>query len=309
MYIISFVLYVLFIIIDPVTPLKCISPHSVATRVSQCLDSVSPISASNSSADCVMIPAAYKSWKLHTAREQTVAYRLLTNGLPDHCPPVYITHIVSFTDRWQLWVHGKLLALTPTLSHSSLSQLLEHIEACHLCEGVTDPSLLDVLSIKSHNAIMDEVPTVSRDGTVRIQTYREVNCELLITSSLIRCQHCTKLREKLRHKAERIAKKSTTCKFTPNVHLSTTLKLSKLSELANEKEASKRKIAALTARVQSLYTNCSFPVDESFDANLTSIMTKESDALQKTLLNDGFKKIFWEQQLKSLSCKDPRQRR
>ena len=165
MYIISFVLYILFIIIDPVTPLKCISPHSVATRVSQYLDSVSPISASNSSADCVMIPAAYKSWKLHTAGEQTVAYRLLTNGLPDHCPPVYITHIVSFTDRWQLWVHGKLLALTPTLSHSSLSQLLEHIEACHLCEGVTDPSLLDVLSIKSHNAIMDEVPTVSRDSS------------------------------------------------------------------------------------------------------------------------------------------------
>lgn len=104
-------------------------------------------------------------------------------------------------------------------------------------------------------------------------------------------------------------KKSTTSKFTPNICLSTPLKLSKLSDLANEKEASRRKIAALTSRVEALHRLSSCPVDDSSDADLTSIMTKESEALQKALPDDSFKKLFWDQQVKALSCKDPRQRR
>ena len=93
------------------------------------------------------------------------------------------------------------------------------------------------------------------------------------------------------------------------MHLSTPLKLSKLSELAYEKEASKRKIAALASRVEALHTKYSSTVDGSADADLAKIMEAESEALQKALSNDSFKKLFWEQQLKALSCKDPRQRR
>lgn len=187
---------------DPVTPLKCISPRSVGAQVSQCLAFVSPTtSLSVSTTEHVTIPASFNSWKLHSTEMKTVAYRLLDNGIPDDCPPVFITHILSFTDRWQLWVHGKSVELTPSPStscdSSSLAKILEHIEARHLCEGVADPSFLDVVDVALHNAFMDEVPTVNRDGVLFMRTCRVVDCELLISPPLIRCQPCMKLRERL----------------------------------------------------------------------------------------------------------------
>ena len=160
-------------------------------------------------------------------------------------------------------------SLSTSCDSSSLAKVLEHIEARHLCEGVADPSFLDAVDWTLHNAFMDEVPTVNQDGALYMQTCREVDCELLISPPLIRCQPCTKLRERLRHKVERKkAKKSTTSKFTPNICLSTPLKLSKLSDLANEKEASRRKTAMLASRVEALHRTSSCAVDDSTSEGL-----------------------------------------
>lgn len=60
-----------------------------------------------------------------------------------------------------------------------------------------------------------------------------------------------------------------------------------LSDLADKKVASRRKIAALTSRVEAFHTKYSFPVDGSSDADLTSIMATESGALQQALPNDS----------------------
>ena len=88
---------------DPVTPLKCISPRSVGAQVSQCLASVSlTTSPSISSAEHVTIPASFNNWKLHNTGMHTEAYRLLDDGIPEDYLTVFITHILSFTDRWQL---------------------------------------------------------------------------------------------------------------------------------------------------------------------------------------------------------------
>ena len=35
---------------------------------------------------------------------------------------------------------------------SPLVQLLEYIEACHICEGVAEPSLLAAVNMQTHNA-------------------------------------------------------------------------------------------------------------------------------------------------------------
>ena len=45
---------------------------------------------------------------------------------------MYVTHILSFTDKWQLWVHGRLTLSFPTtcnsdLTHSSIVQQV-HIQ-------------------------------------------------------------------------------------------------------------------------------------------------------------------------------------
>lgn len=287
--------------------------------MTQGLHSLTPErSSAAATAECVTIPARLSNWKLHSTGSKIVAYRILSEGIPDDSPPLYITHILSFTNKWQLWVHGNLLALTPSFLTacvaSPLVQLLEYIEECHICEGIAEPSLLAVVDMQTHSAFLDEVPTANTKGVMQMRTCREPRCELLISAQHIRCQPCTSLREKLRHKADRgkarvSAEATDVSKFTPNVCLSTNDKLAKLAELASEKETSKRKISALTSRIEALHTKYGVSVDVSCDTDLTTIITSESAALQQALPDGSFRKLFWQQQLKALSCKDQRQRR
>ena len=59
-----------------------------------------------------------------------------------------------------------------------------------------------------------------------------------------------------------------TSTFTPNFHLSTPEKLKKLADLALEKNASRKKIALLSAKVKALCAEDSVSVDPSLDADL-----------------------------------------
>ena len=171
----------------------------MATHMSKCLDSVSPTATPiTTSTECLMVPAP---WRLHSTGMKTVVYRLLSDGIPDDCPPMYITHVLFFTDGWQLWVHRKLLAppssFLPSCGSSTLAQLLADVEACHMCEGVPDPSLLAVVDVKIHIAFLDEIPNLNRDGVVYMQTCRDANCELLISGQLIQCHQLSSTYQQL----------------------------------------------------------------------------------------------------------------
>ena len=131
-------------------------------------------------------------------------YQLLTEGIPDEHPPNYITHILSFADgKWQMWVHGKLMTaslgiLCPVAcSSSSLEQLLSDIEAMRICEGVTDSSLLAVVNEQTHKAFLDDLPTLDQNNVVHFRTARDVNCKLLVSGMMIRCQKCANLIKQL----------------------------------------------------------------------------------------------------------------
>lgn len=137
---------------------------------------------------------------------------------------------------------------------------------------------------------------------------RDVYCKLLVSGRM--CQKCANLKERLRCKAYRGSTRATTSssKFTPNVHLSTPQKLSKLAGLAVDMAASKKKIASLETRIQALYANSSVAVDPALDTDLAAIMTR-SNAAEAVSPEGSFEKLFWEEQKKAVSCKDPRQRR
>ena len=147
-------------------------------------------------------------------------------------------------------------------------------------------------------------------------------CELLISGQYIRCQHCTKLRErsidyniKMTVKEEKRAQKpqmsANSQLMCPYRHL--IAKLAKVADLALKTEASaRRRIAALTSRIQALHVQqvhiqC---LDESYHSPPSSI-TSESVALQQSLrkLDDSFKKLFWQPQMKALACRDLQQKR
>ena len=76
--------------------------------------------------------------------------------------------------------------------------------------------------------------------------------------------------------------------------------LAKLADLALETEASaRRRIAALTSRIQALYSKYSVSIDESYHSPPLSHL-HESVVLQQSLHlpDDSFKKLFWQLQMK-----------
>ena len=194
---------------------------------------------------------------------------------------------------------------------SSLENLLTEVEALRVCEGVADPLLLAVMDVQVHQAFLDDVPTVDRNSVINLRTARAADCELLVSGQMIRCHKCTNLRDRLRHKGYRASSHATTevSKFTANVHLSTPEKLKKLALLAVENKASQRRLDSLTAQIQARYAEKSVAVDSDLDADLAAIMTTESTTVEAVLPEGSFRKLFWQQQMKALSCKDPRQRR
>ena len=52
-------------------------------------------------------------------------------------------------------------SLSTSCDSSSLAKILEHIEACHLCEEVADPSFLDTVDVMLHNAFMEKFPQLT----------------------------------------------------------------------------------------------------------------------------------------------------
>ena len=53
---------------------------------------------------------------------------------------------------------------------SSLEKLLTDIDILHVCEGVTDSSLLAVVDEQVHRAFLNYVPTVDRNGMISLCT-------------------------------------------------------------------------------------------------------------------------------------------
>ena len=93
----------------PATPLKLLSPSSF--KMAEKLSPISPQKAP--SAEYVSIPTHLPQWKLHNIGSKIYMYRLMTEGIPAHCPPIIITHILSFDEgRWQLWEHVYLTSFS-----------------------------------------------------------------------------------------------------------------------------------------------------------------------------------------------------
>lgn len=62
--------------------------------------------------------------------------------------------------------------------------------------------------------------------------------------------------------------------------------------MAVDKGASQKTIASLSAKIQQLYTKDSVSLDPSLDADLTTIMASETNAIIKALPEDSFRRLF-----------------
>lgn len=84
-----------------------------------------------------------------------------------------------------------------------------------------------------------------------------------------------------------------------------TKELQKLAILAVNQKDSRRKINTLIARIEAMCQKDGILVDSELHQDLVAIVGESQQALP----NGSFRKLFWEQQVKALQNKDPRQRR
>ena len=94
--------------ISPVTPFKHLSPASFSVGANLSLSPNTTISY-----DHLEFPSTLTAWKMQIEGTSVTIYRVLTQGIPEGYPTIYITHVLAFAGhQWYFWVHNKPLLMT-----------------------------------------------------------------------------------------------------------------------------------------------------------------------------------------------------
>ena len=84
-------------------------------------------------------------------------------------------------------------------------------------------------------------------------------------------------------------------------------KKAKLAKLRTRAKVAEQNVKNVKARLEELSEIQGENVDSSLHGDLLRIMNSENEAIRQSFPNDSFARLFWEQQLREASLKDPRQ--
>ena len=165
----------------PATLLKPVVPNSF--RISESFVQLS-LEKGTASSEGVELPSKFPQWKLITIDSSITSYSLLTKGIPEGYPPIYMTHVLSFANgNWQLWVYSKSNSVSSVSAASSamcttasITDVLDDIEKLSVCQGSGSPPF-DAPKIR--NAFVDSVPTPTKDGSLLLQSFHDSDCTCL----------------------------------------------------------------------------------------------------------------------------------
>ncbi|KAJ1524634.1 hypothetical protein ONE63_011118 [Megalurothrips usitatus] len=129
-----------------------------------------------------------------------------------------------------------------------------------------------------------------------VETFRSLECSMLVKSSKWRCVSCAKLAVPLRRRAAAFAQEERS-KFTPNQNLTEDQKLKKLEELRREINNSRKKLTRGQERMQELIQKKGVSVDQQLSGILTGIL----DNSEKVTPAQA---IFLQQQVKASQQKN-----
>ena len=137
--------------ISPATPFKHFSPALFSVGANLSLSPNTTILY-----DHLELPSTLTAWKMQIGGTSVTIYRVLTQGIPEGYPTIYITHVLVFAGhQWHFWVHNKPLLMTsgagllppaaPLLGFpagcttASVARLLHSIEKLRVCQGAGIP--------------------------------------------------------------------------------------------------------------------------------------------------------------------------
>ena len=206
------------------------------------------------------------------------------------------------------------------LNPESLHHLLQCIDKLRVCLGQPDHHFVEMASSRKGvfkskdgciSASLDSyAPVVSNDETAYSLTVRTTKCELLTTNE--KCHSCMTYRATLRKFHSRWSERSLSPIGDSSSHvnfryLNTPEKKAKVDGLKKRVHVAENEVRKLQEKIEKLTEQQGDKVDDDFHGDLLGIMKEKSPEIEKAYPEGSFKRLFWEEQFRAASKKDPRQ--
>ena len=159
-------------------------------------------------------------------------------------------------------------------------------------------------------ASVDHYASVTLNGEHHHVTVRTGSCELVGKSQ--KCSSCKSYRDTLRAMYNRWCKRRTcemsdTSSHSNERYLNTPEKKAKMSKLKQRAHMAEKEIQKLRVRIAELTQQQGDSIDPILHGDLLTIMNENYDQIKQAYPEGSFARLFWEEQLKAASVKDPRQ--
>ena len=147
---------------------------------------------------------------------------------------------------------------------------------------------------------------------VSLPTIRHRDCEVLMAADQKsgRCQQCTKYRSTLRAlHARHLTLNSTRLQpisHTTYISLTSEEKNERLRRLHQVARQAQQQVKRLKKKLANTIDIQGVEMDDATHFDLCDIMTQESETVLRAFPEGSFARIFWEQQLDAVSCRDKR---
>ena len=147
---------------------------------------------------------------------------------------------------------------------------------------------------------------------VSLPTIRHRDCEVLMEADQKsgRCQQCTKSRSTLRAlHARHLTLNSTRLQpisHTTYISLTSEEKNERLRRLHQVARQAQQQVKRLKKKLANTIDTQGVEMDDATHFDLCDIVTQESETVLRAFSEGSFARIFWEQQLDAVSCRDKR---
>ena len=212
------------------------------------------------------------------------------------------------------------LASQPSqLTPDSLSHLLNIVDNLNVCAGHPDDKFVSfakgkkgVLKTRDGGvaASLDNYAPVLLNGSLYAQTVRTTSCELLVSG--VKCASCQKYRPSLRsaynRSLTRQSEKITDTSSHANVrYMVTPEKITKMKKVKKQAQDATQEVRRLQKKIEQLTCDHGDRIDVGLHEDLLGIMNEKTKDIQDAYPNGSFGRLFWEEQLRAATVKDPRQ--
>ena len=254
----------------------------------------------------------------------------LTSHASSSRQPLVITHCLTVNSdmTFSLFVHNcevkqnscsALASIPVELNLDSFATLLSLVDRLRVCAGHPDANYVAMATSRkgvfksqdgSATATLDNYAPVKLNGEIFAQTVRTVACEMLVAEA--KCVSCATYRATLRKLYSRWSVPRADEISDPSSHaneryLNTPEKKAKLDKMKKRAQAAEREVRTLQQKVEQLTEEHGESIDSDLHDDLLGIMHEKTEEIQQAYPEGSFGRLFWEEQLRAATAKDPRQ--